>query len=105
MFKHVTISPVLTLSENSFVRHKKENTESAHCEGIRNLINKLNDELMPAGKKLTKPFGHKNTGGLLVMYSNTPNNPLPIIHMESEKWVALFKRHYTQEINDGESNR
>jgi len=43
-------------------------------------------------KKL-EPFGYKNTGGLVVMYTNTPNNSLPLIFLESDTWSPLFKRH------------
>lgn len=33
------------------------------------------------------------TGGLVVMFSNTPDNTLPLIHWESTEWTALFPRH------------
>lgn len=43
--------------------------------------------------KKIEAFGYKNTGGLLVMYTNTPNNTLPLIFLESDTWSPLFKRH------------
>jgi len=39
-----------------------------------------------------EPFGFKGTGALVVMYSNCPNNSLPVLHNESEEWSALFPR-------------
>ncbi|WP_162427871.1 phosphoribosyltransferase-like protein [Pontibacter pudoricolor] len=43
-------------------------------------------------KKLSE-FGYKNTGGTVVMFTNTPNNSLPVIFVESDTWSPLFKRH------------
>lgn len=37
------------------------------------------------------PLGFKQTGGLVVMYTNCPNNTLPIIHHQSN-WNPLFPR-------------
>lgn len=44
------------------------------------------------------PFGYpdsKPTGGLVVMYSNTPDNTLPIVHWrpKTESWNPIFPRH------------
>jgi len=49
------------------------------------------DTTMPMG---IEKFGYKNTGGLVVMCTNTPNNSLPIIFYESNSWSPLFKRHF-----------
>jgi hypothetical protein len=45
-----------------------------------------------AGGKPYGPFGYRDTGALVVMYSNCPDNTLPIIHHESALWRALFAR-------------
>jgi hypothetical protein len=44
------------------------------------------------------PFGFphdKPTGGMVVMYSNTPDNTLPIVHWrpKSKSWNPIFPRH------------
>lgn len=38
------------------------------------------------------PLGFAETGALVVMYSNTPANTLPIIHHRSNTWRPLFQR-------------
>ncbi len=43
------------------------------------------------GKPYT-PFGYKSTGGLVVMFSNCPDNTLPFIHHNSSSWNPLFPR-------------
>ncbi len=38
-------------------------------------------------------FGYKNTGALIVMYSNCPNNTLALIHRSNDdNWKPLFPR-------------
>lgn len=39
------------------------------------------------------PFGFKNCGLAIVLYTNCPNNSLPIIWSENGGWHPLFKRH------------
>ncbi|MDO8374444.1 MAG: hypothetical protein V4639_00270 [Pseudomonadota bacterium] len=52
----------------------------------------------PLGQKPYDPFGypsHKPTGGLVVMYSNTPDNTLPLVHWRptTKSWSPVFPRH------------
>lgn len=52
----------------------------------------------PIGKKPYHPFGYPHndpTGGLLVMYSNTPDNTLPLVHWcpAGKSWNPIFPRH------------
>jgi hypothetical protein len=37
-------------------------------------------------------FGYKQTGAKVVLFSNCPNNTLPIFHAESDSWKPLFPR-------------
>jgi len=37
-------------------------------------------------------FGYKQTGAKVVMFSNCPNNTLPVFHRETEDWKPLFPR-------------
>lgn len=56
---------------------------------------------LPAGNnKPYHPFGYppppmKPTGGLVVMYSNTPDNTLPLVHWRptAKTWSPIFPRH------------
>lgn len=39
-----------------------------------------------------EPLGFAKTGAIVVLYSNTPANSLPLIHHQSDQWNALFPR-------------
>lgn len=52
----------------------------------------------PLGEKPYHPYGYppdNPTGGLLVMYSNTPDNTLPLVHWSpnDNSWSPIFPRH------------
>ncbi|MCM1244093.1 MAG: hypothetical protein NC293_00430 [Roseburia sp.] len=59
-------------------------------------------------KKLKKDaLGYDDSEILTVFEYNTPNNSLPIIWVETDKWVPLFKRHdklYTTQVVGGIKN-
>jgi hypothetical protein len=46
----------------------------------------------PATKPLKQAFGFGKLGMLLVLYTNCPNNTLPLIWHSNESWQALFPR-------------
>jgi hypothetical protein len=70
---------------------------------LRSLVNstypKVSGGLSPSPQsKPYHPFGfpyHAPTGGLVVMYSNTPDNTLPIVHWRpnGNTWNPIFPRH------------
>lgn len=71
-------------------------------DAVRKLLNdtylQVGGGVQPGALKPYHPYGyppHKPTGGLVVMYSNTPDNTLPIIHWrpKSKTWSPLFPRH------------
>ena len=39
------------------------------------------------------PKGHGKCGLLVVFQHRAPNNTIPILHMDHERWVGLFPRH------------
>lgn len=52
----------------------------------------------PLGEKPYHPYGYPAddpTGGLLVMFSNTPDNTLPLVHWcpSDNSWSPIFPRH------------
>jgi len=97
-YENVTIRPVVSIPLSSFITPNKVKTEQEIYTKIRELIIK-NYKLVSAGVEADDkidpygPFGWRETGALIVMFSNTPNNSLPIIHNESKTWTPLFKRH------------
>ena len=70
---------------------------------VRNLVEATYPRVCggaPLGTKPYDPYGyppHPNvpTGGMLVMYSNTPDNTLPLVHWRPQNgaWQPIFPRH------------
>lgn len=93
----------MELSKDSFLTlHQSPYAEpNPYINDLRDLINtsyaKVSGGLLP-GPKPYDPFGFPPgdpTGGLVVMYSNTPDNTLPIVHWRppSNSWHPIFPRH------------
>lgn len=95
---NVSVSPVISIVESNFINGDLKGDNSEFCIQTYNLAkssypkvsnsNIIDDDIEPYG-----PFGWRNTGGLIIMFSNTPNNTLPLIHNASLTWFPLFKRH------------
>jgi hypothetical protein len=95
---NVTINPVISMSEFNFINEEIKGNNTQICLDTYALAHKsypqvsdsdvIDDDVDPYG-----PFGWRNTGALIVMYSNTPNNTLPLVHNKSSKWFPLFLRH------------
>lgn len=97
-YPRLTISSVVELSEKSLILKNPSSIESELFGRIRELIKRTylkvtNGIDSDSGIEPYSPFGFKETGGLVVMFSNTPDNSLPIIYWESKSWNPLFKRH------------
>jgi hypothetical protein len=96
---------VMELPEKAFFTSTqsplKQNTQ--HTNDLRLLIDstypQVSGGVLPSpNKKPYHPFGFphdKPTGGMVVMYSNTPDNTLPIVHWrpKSKTWNPIFPRH------------
>jgi len=84
--------PVIHIPKE-FLVNKLGHTNTSLSEFIT-LSEKLYETVMGTNdKSKVKQFGYRDTGSLTVMFSNTPNNSLPLIHVESNSWKPLFKRH------------
>jgi hypothetical protein len=99
-YPNVKISPVMELSEKIFIKKNIAENETDFFKALANLAidsypKVSNSTKVPDGTDPDPygPFGWRNTGGMVVMHTNTPNNSLPLIHFESESWTPLFKRH------------
>jgi len=94
---HVTIDPVLLLEKQHFVLD-----DEAKNTSILNQFKKLAEQtylqvtsgIPPSNNdKPYGPLGFGNTGGLLILATNTPDNTLPLVHWRSSTWNPLFPRH------------
>lgn len=93
----LTYKAVIELSNNCFIKRFPSDEDHVDFEEIRELIQRiytLTSGGLPEGNnKPYSPFGWRQTGGLVVMNSNTPDNTLPSIHWSSNTWIPIFPRH------------
>ncbi len=99
-----TFDPVLALPQNSFIQRHSHPSEGKELAKLRDLAKgtylQVTDGQSPhatdASGKYLKPYhplGWDQTGGLIIMHTNTPDNTLPMFHWESDTWNPLFPRH------------
>lgn len=95
---------ILELPEDAFLTRTQSpfGVSDEHMKKLRKLIDdtypKVSGGVSAAGMKPYDPFGYpasKPTGGLVVMYSNTPDNTLPLVHWRpaANSWDPVFPRH------------
>lgn len=94
----------MELPANAFLTHDQSpyTEPNTLVTALRNLIEARYPEVsggrQPGDEKPYHPFGYPDnnpTGGLVVMYSNTPDNTLPLIHWRPPEgtWNPIFPRH------------
>ncbi len=99
---NITFSPALTINKSYFI--SSTNNKSDAINKLRSLAfenhTKVSNGILPDQKnahgnpiKPYHPLGWDRTGGLIIMYSNAPDNTMPIFHWESCSWSPLFPRH------------
>ena len=86
--QNVTYDPALLLPSSAF--HSYENAMSEDASQTEQFLCSLKSKIGVESDKFM--FGFKQTGAKVVMYSNCPNNSLPIFHHESSSWKPLFPR-------------
>lgn len=97
-------SAVMELPESAFFTSTGSpfKDDTSYADELRSLINSTYDQVsggVKAGKgKPYDPFGYppsEPTGGMVVMFSNTPDNTLPIVHWRPKNcaWNPIFPRH------------
>lgn len=98
-YRNVKVTPVLKMPESSFITVSSQQNEPTLFQSIRELVQRIYPEVSGGSPphprvKPYGPFGFARTGGLVVMYSNCPDNTLPIIHHQDSgsSWNALFPR-------------
>lgn len=98
-FAHVSIAPVLELADKEFVTKDPllgeddlmSKWRSLSLEVATRLQEGLSGEQLQQAKKYI-PLGWRDTGALVVLYTNCPNNSLPIIFQKSNSWKPVFPR-------------
>lgn len=94
--KHANISydPVLVIPRNLLIKFEEGDDEPADFSNIRSLIatNREKFVIPEPDAESQKCHGFKNTGAMVSLYSNCPNNSLPIFHDHNPNWEPLFPR-------------
>jgi len=86
---NLTFAPTLSLRDDLFLLADPSDGEPQVFGEIRNLVERCKSRL---GGWVDEPFGHEGTGAIIAMFSNCPDNTLPIIHEQNSNWRALFPR-------------
>jgi len=88
-FTNITFSPTLTLRPELFLCENAVSGEPPVFSRVRDIILQISARL---GIWKDEPFGFEKTGALVALYSNCPDNSLPIIHANGTPWAPLFSR-------------
>ena len=93
-YANVTYDPLLVIPSDMFIKAEPVESEPALFQAIRELIVRMGPRLdvRELDAKSRQCHGYKGTGAVVAMFSNCPNNTLPIVHNESADWRALFPR-------------
>ena len=87
------MKPVLRIRRNELVG--PESNGQNQWSMIKDLESLLCQYKAQLGVKKNDIFGYKKTGSSVVLYTNTPNNSLPIIHRKPkrpDRWEPIFPR-------------
>lgn len=91
-YPNICFDPVMELLPKMFVTDTPSEGEPNLFTLVRNVAHRFSEVIPVDSSQDYGPFGYRGTGGLVVMYSNCPNNTLPIVHHDSKTWHALFPR-------------
>jgi hypothetical protein len=94
--KNVRLNPVVVLSDECFINEDvivrmqtNDINKGKYYQDLYKLLQVIHERV----KFNEGPFGYKQTGSLVVLYTNCPNNTISIIHEDKgNKWRSLFPR-------------
>lgn len=98
-YSHVRFSPCMLLPSSDFISKTRRAGEPPLFGELREICIDVENRLKEGfeGEQLKKiakyiPLGWDKMGALIVLYTNCPNNSLPIIFHQSPRWTPLFPR-------------
>ena len=91
-FPNVAFDPVLRIAPSMLIKPDAQPDEPPLYAAIRSLTQRVRDQLAAPGPDEESYHGYKQTGAVFAMYSNCPNNSLPILRDRTNEWSPLFPR-------------
>lgn len=91
-FLNVTFDPVLTIAATMLIKPEAQLHEPPLHAAIRSLTQRVRERLAAPGRDEEGFHGYRQTGAVFAMYSNCPNNSLPILRDRTDRWSPLFPR-------------
>ena len=93
-YANVSYDAVLQISSTTLIKPDAGPNEPPLFQAVRDLIPRVRTRLRSPAQDVESQryHGYKGTGSVIAMYSNCPNNSLPIIHDETDQWQPLFPR-------------
>ena len=93
-FANVSYEPVMRVAPGMLIKADPQPDEPTFYQEVRDLVVRVQSRLSPTEPDAeSKRFhGYRGTGAVVAMYSNCPNNSLPIIYDETPEWHPLFPR-------------
>ena len=91
---NLACKPILNLHRFDFVSASAIAGEPTLYSDIRQVAATAYAKITmsPSATQLYGAFGFADTGGLVVLSTNCPDNSVPFIHFQCETWNALFPR-------------
>lgn len=96
-FSHLSFEPTLVLDDSVVLPQSASENEEEFLQRLRTVVNNTYASVKGNNSSnLYGPFGFgadcEGGGLMLVLYTNCPDNTLPLIHRQSEQWCPLFPR-------------
>lgn len=91
---NLSYDPVLRIADSDLISDTLPPVPGVFTNRARDLAISTYSRVNGAGSNWNaySPFGFGRTGALVVLFSNTPANSLPMIHHTSDSWRPLFPR-------------
>jgi hypothetical protein len=93
-YPNISYSSIMQIAPSALIKPDPQSGEPRIYGAIRDLILRVRTRLgtQEQDAESQRFHGYKGTGAVVAMYSNCPNNSLPILHDETSQWAPLFPR-------------
>ncbi|MCB1667874.1 MAG: hypothetical protein R3E73_04215 [Porticoccaceae bacterium] len=90
---HFMFKPVLIMNEHVFISAKQETQSNDILEKVKQIAEKYEKKYIDENNgEYDTIYGFGESGSLLIMHTNCPNNTMPLIHSNYDEWTPLFPR-------------